>query len=829
MADQTTVSVLLRLRDEMSRGLDRAEGRMRGFSNKIRQHHKAIGLAAAASGAIITGVAVKAVRSSMDQQIGIKQLDNALRNAGTSYEANKVQIEKLMEAQQRKTNFGDDAALQKLITISGDYDRSLAALTVTEDMAAAMKMDLGAASILMGKVLAGETSSLSRYGITLEKGATQTEVMTVLTEKFAGAAAAAVDPMIQLKNRIGDLFEAIGDSLVPKTEDFLASAERVVARIITWTEKNPELTATIVNLTVGLGLLLVALGAVAIAGAGLAVIFSPITLIVIAIAAAVTGVVLAFRNWDAIVADFKMQWIALLLPLAKVHLAIKKLMLSFAEWRGASDEQIKRHKALVEAGENEIRHMKARMETHKETIRARREANGEMMSSIEELGAVFKTGTKDTVKGYEEQSEAAVKSTETQITEQDKLTDAVIFAQQIRGWNQKAEAATALEVYKKQKEIHDKIAEDERRRTQILITAAENLNTILMYTLVPMEGITETVEALPSGLEEMTEVFTEEDKIAEDERRRTQILITEAEKRSQALMKEEERLDAQLARQMEALDVTLIKWKESGAGIEDVIKSWADQHGKSTEQFHTYLDDLNIDFNDTKTLIEIFTRETGTNFEDWANDFKNSTEKAAGSIDVLNHAMITLRDSSKINFTQAGVEAYKTDPRFMGREGEFTEQIRSRIPQFKDMSQDKLESVEMQLQARLSDQYENLRRFKNPEKHPAEWAFLKNVQTPDIENSIALFDQFMNAKRKGTMDSFANGGISRGGLALVGERGPEVVSLPGGSRVHPSGMGSNTFIFNGAVYGAEDLKRVVVEAVRDHAIAGGFSGVFAGA
>ena len=776
MADQTTVSVLLRLRDEMSRGLDRAEGRMRGFSNKIRQHHKAIGLAAAASGAIITGVAVKAVRSSMDQQIGIKQLDNALRNAGTSYEANKVQIEKLMEAQQRKTNFGDDesrAALQKLITISGDYDRSLAALTVTEDMAAAMKMDLGAASILMGKVLAGETSSLSRYGITLEKGATQTEVMTVLTEKFAGAAAAAVDPMIQLKNRIGDLFEAIGDSLVPKTEDFLASAERVVARIITWTEKNPELTATIVKLTVGLGLLLVALGAVAIAGAGLAVIFSPITLIVIAIAAAVTGVVLAFRNWDAIVADFKMQWIALLLPLAKVHLAIKKLMLSFAEWRGASDEQIKRHKALVEAGENEIRHMKARMETHKETIRARREANGEMMSSIEELGAVFKTGTKDTVKGYEEQSEAAVKSTETQITEQDKLTDAVIFAQQIRGWNQKAEAATALEVYKKQKEIHDKIAEDERRRTQIL--------------------------------------------------------ITEAEKRSQALMKEEERLDAQLARQMEALDVTLIKWKESGAGIEDVIKSWADQHGKSTEQFHTYLDDLNIDFNDTKTLIEIFTRETGTNFEDWANDFKNSTEKAAGSIDVLNHAMITLRDSSKINFTQAGVEAYKTDPRFMGREGEFTEQIRSRIPQFKDMSQDKLESVEMQLQARLSDQYENLRRFKNPEKHPAEWAFLKNVQTPDIENSIALFDQFMNAKRKGTMDSFANGGISRGGLALVGERGPEVVSLPGGSRVHPSGMGSNTFIFNGAVYGAEDLKRVVVEAVRDHAIAGGFSGVFAGA
>ena len=72
------------------------------------------------------------------------------------------------------------------------------------------------------------------------------------------------------------------------------------------------------------------------------------------------------------------------------------------------------------------------------------------------------------------------------------------------------------------------------------------------------------------------------------------------------------------------------------------------------------------------------------------------------------------------------------------------------------------------------------------------------------------------------------GGIATGGMALVGERGPEVVSLPGGARVHPSGTGpgTNNFIFHGAVYGLEDLRRVVVEAVRDHALSGGFRGVF---
>ena len=82
----------------------------------------------------------------------------------------------------------------------------------------------------------------------------------------------------------------------------------------------------------------------------------------------------------------------------------------------------------------------------------------------------------------------------------------------------------------------------------------------------------------------------------------------------------------------------------------------------------------------------------------------------------------------------------------------------------------------------------------------------------------------------GGVSAFANGGMSQGGLALVGERGPELVSLPGGSRVHPNGSGPGggmTFHFHGAVYGVDDLQRVVVEAVRDHAISGGFAGVFA--
>ncbi len=77
----------------------------------------------------------------------------------------------------------------------------------------------------------------------------------------------------------------------------------------------------------------------------------------------------------------------------------------------------------------------------------------------------------------------------------------------------------------------------------------------------------------------------------------------------------------------------------------------------------------------------------------------------------------------------------------------------------------------------------------------------------------------------GGVTAFARGGIvTRPTLGLVGEAGPEAV-VPLG---RGGAMGqTNNFHFHGAVYGVEDLKEAVVEAVRDHAISGGFSGVFA--
>ena len=61
------------------------------------------------------------------------------------------------------------------------------------------------------------------------------------------------------------------------------------------------------------------------------------------------------------------------------------------------------------------------------------------------------------------------------------------------------------------------------------------------------------------------------------------------------------------------------------------------------------------------------------------------------------------------------------------------------------------------------------------------------------------------------IDKFASGGISPGGMALVGERGPEFVNLPRGARVHSNAesrkmAGNNiTINVNGRV-GASDTE-----------------------
>ena len=415
MADRR-LEVILSLKDKFSKGLANSQSKLEKFSGTAKK----AGIAITAVGVAGAAVLGKFIASSKEQEIGINRLNQSLINVGTSYAANEAQIEKNIDAIQRKTNFGDEVqrdALQKLVTIGGKWEGSLDALAVTTDVAAGANIDLNAAALLVGKAIAGETSSLSRYGIVIEKGATQTELMAALTKQFGGAAEAASDPITQMKNRLGDTAQVIGDQLLPFIDAVAIEIEKMADFV---NNLNPSLVkwiaiaagvAVALALIIGPMLLMIGLLPVLIAGfVSLGVAMSVALLgIPILIAAVIAGIILFKMHFEAIkgvvetvvnfmltkLSDFVNDFIGVANAILKVGDAVAKLF-------GGSVEPIEEVNFAIDITGEKVRGVAATAEDRMAAIdRAVLSVSGsfdtatesvdELAESIEDTAAVAKT------------------------------------------------------------------------------------------------------------------------------------------------------------------------------------------------------------------------------------------------------------------------------------------------------------------------------------------------------------------------------------------------------------------------------------------------------
>jgi hypothetical protein len=318
---------------------DLASGKIKGVGDEAKNSMDKLRgmrgqfLAVGAAGAAVVGMLAMFTKSALDQQIGVNLLDNALKNIGKSYGAEKDAIEAVIGAIQDKTNFGDEeqrTSLTQLIALTGDYETSLDALGVATDLAAGLGMDFNTASQLLAKVLAGNTSMLSRYGITIDSSASKTEILQTLTDKFGGSAEAAKDPITQLNNRLGDLAQVMGDVLLPIVDAILPPLEKITKAIVSFAEENPALTTTLVILAGTVGTLAIGIAGIGIAlpiaatmmaglgtaTAGTALAFVGFNIatggILIAIGLIVAGIVLLITNWDTAVRYMKIAANALM-------------------------------------------------------------------------------------------------------------------------------------------------------------------------------------------------------------------------------------------------------------------------------------------------------------------------------------------------------------------------------------------------------------------------------------------------------------------------------------------------------------------------------------
>lgn len=205
--------------------VDKATG---GFANQSNGMQSLISMGKTLIGGYV-GIqgAIKAFNFSMEsveayrtQERAINSLNISLKNAGVYTDEYSTHLQQLASDIQSYSNYGDEA----IIKAQAVAQAFMGAVPITDeltkavvDFAAAMDMDLEQAFTLVSKSIGSNTNALSRYGVELGKGMTESEKMSAIVkqlgDRYKGQAAQMADANTQLKNSIGDLKEAFGSSL----------------------------------------------------------------------------------------------------------------------------------------------------------------------------------------------------------------------------------------------------------------------------------------------------------------------------------------------------------------------------------------------------------------------------------------------------------------------------------------------------------------------------------------------------------------------------------------------------------------------------------------
>lgn len=163
-----------------------------------------------------------------------------LRASGLSYDKYGERIDRVIQKQSQLAALDDEDlqdAFTNIVRTTGDVSRSLELVAVASDLARGKQMDVAKAGEIVAKVAGGNVGILSRYGITVEKGATATEALALLQRKFSGQAAdygkSNASAMDRWAVSSENLKEKLGSALLP----VLADAANAGARFLTQIER----------------------------------------------------------------------------------------------------------------------------------------------------------------------------------------------------------------------------------------------------------------------------------------------------------------------------------------------------------------------------------------------------------------------------------------------------------------------------------------------------------------------------------------------------------------------------------------------------------------
>lgn len=239
MGEALNLAIMLTLKDAASGALSSIKEKLGGVGTV------AAGLAGAAvGGAIALGKALwDAGKAAAEEEVGVARLGAAVTASGADWGNAQTAIEAYLASEANRVALDDGVgrdALTRLTTATGDYKQAMDLLPLAIDLAAAKQIPLATAAELVGKVAEGNTGVLGRYGIVLGEGATATEALTAMQQKFGGQGEAFAGTFEGQQQRMGiamgNLKETIGTLVLPIMTRLAEGAADLATRALPYIE-----------------------------------------------------------------------------------------------------------------------------------------------------------------------------------------------------------------------------------------------------------------------------------------------------------------------------------------------------------------------------------------------------------------------------------------------------------------------------------------------------------------------------------------------------------------------------------------------------------------
>jgi len=292
-----------------AQGEKMGDGMASGIKSRTKAMVSPVAAAFAAAGALKFGA--DSVEAYKEAEQSSARLADVFSRFPTLADSNVAAFEKLAEARAKVTRFDDDAtksgqAVLAQFKLTGKQVEDLTPLM--QDYAAKTGKDLPDAADSLGKAMLGKGRALAEIGINFKDTKTLAgnfeQVMVGLRTQVGGFAEkegqTAAGQSEIMANQFGELKELVGSKLVPVLLRLTTVGIGVFGWLASMSPTTQRLVVTVVALATGVFVVVKAIQAFTAVQAALNVVLAlnPIGLVVIAVAALVVGLVVAYNKVD---------------------------------------------------------------------------------------------------------------------------------------------------------------------------------------------------------------------------------------------------------------------------------------------------------------------------------------------------------------------------------------------------------------------------------------------------------------------------------------------------------------------------------------------------